>query len=196
SFQTSLPRWETLEDKCRGNWDGIKAEHPLPHFYSSSQQAKRNNNSSYPSNQPPTTHHQVPLPLKPTTHTTSHVSLQVQQEQDRLCCHHPCSDPSCLPQRAASRDQDDAGAGPQDGDEEDRPGQPTQTNPNQPKATPSNTPSSSSSSQAKAHTTSHVPLQVQQEPVCLCCHHPSPDPSVFSRWPASCSSQDDPRSGP
>ncbi|KAK3826785.1 MAG: hypothetical protein JOS17DRAFT_749452 [Linnemannia elongata] len=74
--------------------------------------------------------------------------------------------------------------------------QATQSNPKQPKATPSNTPSSSSSSQAKARTASHVPLQVQQEPVSLCCRLASPDPSVFSRSPASCSSQDDPRPGP
>ncbi|KAK3841063.1 MAG: hypothetical protein J3R72DRAFT_158418 [Linnemannia gamsii] len=51
-------------------------------------------NPSYPTTFPP-------RPKQP-THSTNHVSLQVQQEQDRLCCHHSSSDPSYLPQRAAS----------------------------------------------------------------------------------------------
>ncbi|KAG0209076.1 hypothetical protein BGX33_005840, partial [Mortierella sp. NVP41] len=50
-------------------------------------------------------------------HIHSHVSLQVQQEQDRLCCHHPSPNPSYLPQRAALHPgwhQDDPRPGPRD----------------------------------------------------------------------------------
>ncbi|KAK5815722.1 hypothetical protein F5H01DRAFT_342819 [Linnemannia elongata] len=65
-------------------------------------------------------------------------------------------------------------------------------------ATQSNSPSISQVLPLKPtnNTTSHVSLQVQQEQDLLRCLDPSPDPSLLSRCPAPCSSQDDPRPGP
>ncbi|KAK3815665.1 MAG: hypothetical protein J3R72DRAFT_529744, partial [Linnemannia gamsii] len=67
---------------------------------------------------------QPPFTFKTNTHTTNHVSLQVQQEQDRLCCHHPCSDPSSLgrcPTPFCSTYQDDPRAGTRGGYAQDCP---------------------------------------------------------------------------